>query len=661
MRQFLLFVSISLSVFSASAQSAFIDSLENLLSRHPDEDSIRFSLLDNLAFACYEENPARGKAVSASQLTLAKKLHNKSMQASALSNLGINQWAQGNFADALASYGESKRLFEEMNQAEQAINIDSRIATVYFSSSEFTRALDLYFKNLSYYEKNKKERLQAICAGNIALCYSHLNKFENAIIYYRKAIAINTALHEMKFLADNYTNLGNMFDNMNKPDSAIYFYSTAMDISRKNNYSRNIASNLANMGIVYKDLKQFSNAYNYSKRALDFYRSSGSAHDIAVIQHTLASIFIEAPDSFFVNNALSQANKFAVAKAWLDSSMAFYVSEEDAAGQSEVWGTISQLYEKQNKFKEALNAYKMFKQFEDTVLNDENNEALARLEMHYSFSKREDSLRAEKEQIAIAASAEIKRESTLKKTILYGSSGVLISLLTIFFFYKRRRDAVESQQHAEYKSSVLETEMKALRAQMNPQFIFNSLNSIGDYISKNNIPQADRYLSKFSKLMRLILENSESREVSLLQDLEALELYIELELLRLNNKFSYQIHVEKNINKDETQIPPLLLQPFVENSIWHGIATLNRPGHIKINIGKKGDLLICVISDNGNGRDFRNTKDTSKENKSLGVKITRERIEMLNRQYGSNGRIEFRDLEPGLLVEVTLPLINNAI
>ena len=219
------------------------------------------------------------------------------------------------------------------------------------------------------------------------------------------------------------------------------------------------------------------------------------------------------------------------------------------------------------------------------------------------------------------------------------------------------------QQEAEFKTEVADTQMKALRAQMNPHFIFNSLNSISDYIAKNNVQEADKYLSKFAKLMRMILENSEQKEVLLTDDLKALELYMQLEALRMNNKFSYEIKVDEDINKENILVPPLILQPFVENSIWHGIAKKEGQGKILIHIKKEGaDMINCIVEDDGIGRkQSANIKMAvpQQEKSSLGVKITQSRIDILNKIKNSKAAVELSDLAQGLRVEVKLPLATD--
>lgn len=228
-----------------------------------------------------------------------------------------------------------------------------------------------------------------------------------------------------------------------------------------------------------------------------------------------------------------------------------------------------------------------------------------------------------------------------------------------FIFYKRKRDAEKEKAESDFKVQVSDTEMKALRAQMNPHFIFNSLNSIGDFISRNDIKTANVYLSRFAKVMRMILENSEKKEVSIEDDLKALELYMQLESIRLNGKFTYEITVDKDIDKENTLIPPLILQPFVENSIWHGISKKEGAGKITIHIKKEGDMINCIVEDNGIGRkksEAGKSATSQSEKKSLGMKITNARIDIINRIKKSKAGVELSDLSEGFRVEVKLPL-----
>ena len=199
---------------------------------------------------------------------------------------------------------------------------------------------------------------------------------------------------------------------------------------------------------------------------------------------------------------------------------------------------------------------------------------------------------------------------------------------------------------AELKHQASELEMQALRAQMNPHFIFNSLNAIDHFILQNDKAQASKYLSKFSKLIRKTLENSREDAVSICSELELLELYIQLEQLRFNHKFDYHISVDEKIDTENTEIPPLLIQPYIENAILHGLVNKNGKGDLWFSIVKNNGSLICKIEDNGIGRARSEEIEQKKveKHKSLGIKVTNERISTLSALLDSNLEVVIEDL-----------------
>ena len=202
----------------------------------------------------------------------------------------------------------------------------------------------------------------------------------------------------------------------------------------------------------------------------------------------------------------------------------------------------------------------------------------------------------------------------------------------------------------ETEQKMTEVEMQALRAQMNPHFIFNCLNSINRYIVKSDQATASLYLTRFARLIRLILDNSNSKNVILSHELEALKLYIEMEALRFDKKFDYIIHVDKTVNPDNVEVPPLIIQPYVENAIWHGLLHKETPGCLCISVSMpEENMLECVIEDNGVGRqkakDLKSKSATTR--KSLGMKLTEDRLTLLNRYAELNASIDIIDLSNG--------------
>ena len=199
----------------------------------------------------------------------------------------------------------------------------------------------------------------------------------------------------------------------------------------------------------------------------------------------------------------------------------------------------------------------------------------------------------------------------------------------------------------EFKVQLAEVEMTALRAQMNPHFLFNTMNSINHYILKKDPDKASHYLTKFSRLIRQVLNNSKSKLVSLDDELEWLRLYVEMEQMRFSNSFDFKIHIGKSIQEFKFSIPPLLLQPYVENAIWHGLMSKKEKGELCVSIIIKKNKLVISIRDNGIGRSasalLKSPYDSKK--KSLGMRLTRERLNLINKIYKSDTNVEIIDHE----------------
>lgn len=238
----------------------------------------------------------------------------------------------------------------------------------------------------------------------------------------------------------------------------------------------------------------------------------------------------------------------------------------------------------------------------------------------------------------------------------------------IYYYYRNRLKQInkEARMRSDYEIKLNELENSALRTQMNPHFIFNSLNTINSFINSNDRIQANQYISKFSKLVRLILDHSREKKIVLSDELEVAELYMQLEQIRFEQKFSYSIN-SKDVDPSITEVPPLIIQPFVENAILHGLLPKGSGGQIKVEISRKGNLLQCTIEDNGIGRAAaKKIKETSGfRRKSHGMEITLKRIELFNKEQGVQENVSIIDLfdeqgnSSGTKVEILLAHIDT--
>ena len=243
---------------------------------------------------------------------------------------------------------------------------------------------------------------------------------------------------------------------------------------------------------------------------------------------------------------------------------------------------------------------------------------------------------------------------------------ILLSVLA-YFVYKWRIRQVRKEERlkSDYERKLAAVEMSALRAQMNPHFIFNSLNSIEYYIINNDPEKASDYLNRFSRLIRLILHNSKNTVVPLKDDLEALKLYIEMESMRFDDLFDYEVQVDSAINMERIEVPPMLLQPYVENAIWHGLMQkTGARGKLDLKLKRSNGNMICYIEDNGIGRaaSAKLKSKSATRRKSYGMKITSDRLAMLNNLAGADASVRIIDLAndtgeaTGTRVELIIPI-----
>lgn len=226
---------------------------------------------------------------------------------------------------------------------------------------------------------------------------------------------------------------------------------------------------------------------------------------------------------------------------------------------------------------------------------------------------------------------------------------------------EKRREAEYKQREAEYKQLVAETKTAVLRLQMNPHFIFNSMNSISSYLIQKDIETANDYLHRFANLMRKILELAEESLTDITEEIAFLTLYLETEAMRLKGQLHYSFEVDEQIDTEDTLIPTIVLQPFVENAIWHGISPKKGSGHIWIRFRKEKGLLVCEVEDDGVGRAFHEKLSTIHDSKAL--KITRKRLNLLSENSGSLAFFKITDLyhpdgkAKGTKVMLYLPLL----
>lgn len=244
---------------------------------------------------------------------------------------------------------------------------------------------------------------------------------------------------------------------------------------------------------------------------------------------------------------------------------------------------------------------------------------------------------------------------------------IAVAGILIIMKLREQRLVKEEKIRGEFRERLTASEMKALRSQMNPHFLYNSLNAIRLFVLQNDSDNAEKYLVKFARLMRLILDNSRQEWVSLASELDQLHLYVELEQLRFNNGFDFLIETDSSLRREDIAIPPMIIQPYIENAILHGIAHKKEQGNIFISLKPVDNHLECVVEDNGIGRERAAVLKSKKiaAHNSVGLKVTEERLQLISERTGKEASVSVIDkfdeqkAPSGTKVIVRLPLMKR--
>lgn len=314
---------------------------------------------------------------------------------------------------------------------------------------------------------------------------------------------------------------------------------------------------------------------------------------------------------------------------------------------------MSKLYLRKNDTSNAYKNYVLFKEYNDTLQLRKSSQGLldARIKYEADNHKKEVDL----------LSLRLKNNRLLN----IGFTGLIILISIIGILIVRGAKNEERRRLSELNRKISELTQANLRQQMNPHFIFNTLNSIQYFMFQHDKLATNSYLTKFSSLMRKVLENSQHTSVPLRDELDALTLYLELESLRFKDKFEYVLTVDEEIDPLLYKVPTMLMQPYVENSICHGLKHLEGKGSVKIDIKLGNGILICTIEDNGIGREAAREIDNAKgaKHNSLGMRITNSRLDLVNSLYGTSFKTVYTDLKDeggqpaGTRVEIQIPVL----
>ncbi len=516
----------------------------------------------------------------------------------------------------------------------------------------------------------------------LARAYLLNNEYKNSqnlyeLILKNQTISVNQKIEIQEGLGDVYFKLKEYQSSLSQYQSALKLAKTEQNTAKITNLNIKISAVLEATGQIAKAegflLQPQADAIKgnseksaiQSQNAAEFYSRNNNI-DKEVLQRKITlknleeaelnevviedeEVAISKPKvKYDLGNALLKQKNFKEAIPILEESAAEAETSSDILTQKNAVQRLSEAYASLGDDSKALSNYRQYVSIVDKLYQQKEDEINAIVALNRDLSEKQNRITSLEKDRELSESKfqlyQTENQLTVEndrrqKLIIYALlSGLLLLLFSLFWM-------IRSNKQKKLANNLLA--LRSLRTQMNPHFIFNALNSVNSFIAQNDERTANRYLTDFSTLMRSVLNNSEEDFISLEKEIELLELYLKLEHSRFKDKFDYELIVDKNIDQGQFQIPPMLLQPYVENAVWHGLRYKNEKGFLKVSLSKVDEENIRIeISDNGIGREKSKAlkTDYQKKQKSKGMQNIKQRIKILNEMYKDKIAVLIEDL-----------------
>lgn len=521
-----------------------------------------------------------------------------------------------------------------------------KLAKAFRLNKNYQESLDAYSKiNVSELSNYQKVELKE----GIGDVNKSINKYDEAIKAYTKGLQTAKKHLITPKITDLNSKIAEVYAASGNLSEAEDFYSNSLDLASKENKKRALQEKVK-VADFQNTNQSYSDEIELRKEAV---KDIEDIDEDDVLDNN--SPITAQKQNYKIGNAYILQKNYEEAIPYLEKSLLEADSKEDIIVQKDATRKLSEAYRDLGDYNKALISYQQYVDLVEKLYNKKEQEISQASRFSRDIANKQSritSLETDR-KLTISQYQLSNEQNKRQKLIIYSLiGGLLLLLLTAYLMYKY----IKQQKLA---NNLLA--LKSLRSQMNPHFIFNALNSVNSFIATNDERTANKYLSDFSQLMRAVLENSEEDFISLEKEIKLLELYTKLEHFRFKDKFDYNITVDKNVKVNEFQIPPMLLQPYIENAVWHGLRYKTEKGKLDINIAQKSkEELTITIVDDGVGREKSKALKTENQQKqnSKGMGNIKKRVSILNEMYKDKVDVfidDYQQLEDtGTKVVVTL-------
>ncbi|TDS18810.1 tetratricopeptide repeat protein [Maribacter caenipelagi] len=542
----------------------------------------------------------------------------------------------------------------------------NQLGTLYRDLTLYPKALDLYQDALNISVEANNIELRVHSLNMLSTVYRRTDAIKSALDYSQEALELAETVsepnnHLKRSISESLNSIGGIYQMLEQYNLAIEKYKRSMILQKELDDKQGLAISHQNLGESYEYQGELKPALKNFRKALVYNEIIDSNRGKIICNYSIAHVYvhmgkIEEAISILENNLLKaisiadqkiittiyinlgwsliRLGNYDAAETNLEAGLSLAISNGLNAEISEANKFLSELWIKRDDYQKGMQYFKESKKYEERITNSLNLRYVNDMILRY-----ESQMRANQLERLAEENESVRLKLKKNRTMLIIIGVFLILLIGILYILYR-----QSQLNAEKKLLTLEQSM--LRSQMNPHFLFNSLNSIKLYIINNEKKNAVHYLNKFSKLVRKILEASSQREISLAEELETVALYMNIENIRFSNEINFNIDIKDDIDTHNIKVPSLILQPFLENALWHGLSSKDGAKNIDLDVKKgKSGFIEIIITDNGVGRNAAERIKDSKvlKRKSVGIDITKERLANFSRDFENFFHVDIID------------------
>jgi tetratricopeptide (TPR) repeat protein len=605
-----------------------VDSISNEIMNAPD------SLMDAL-FVHIKRNRKKFKA---DYIPLLYEYANKSEainypkgQMQAFDRIGLQYRFDEVFDSALYYHNLSLDLALQLGDSTQLYYNYNNMGQVYRKQNINVLAINYFHKALKINEALGDTKAMSFTQNVLGAAYVVQKDYNKAMQYFRQSNILGKANNDKKTLAYNYGAMGEVFLLQNQIDSAMHYLIVAKQLKIEVGSNRGIpvADHLIGQALYAKN--DIASSEKYFNLALTGHIKNHNKRYQSLCYAYLGKIDI-------------RQNKFDNAKINLLKGEKMAESSHSLENLILINDVLFELYKKTGKWEKAIVSLQQSNIYQDSIMNIVNGQQLQSLEIEYETQKKEQRI-----ELLFAENKIKNQRIRLGLAVI----SVLVLLVIMIFFLMRMR-----KKNAQIAEDDLK--QKLFRSQMNPHFIFNALGSIQNYMYKNETKKAAQFLGNFASLSRSILKYSSVESISLEKEIETLTNYLELEQMRMKNAFAYEFITDQDLEKEFINIPPMMIQPFIENAIKHGLKDADKDGKITIEVNDKKDILEVIILDNGIG--FINSQQNKdRDHESMATQIFNERMKHLKKKNRQLPGLSIQNISKGentgTKIHLFLPII----